>query len=314
MAWSEEELLPWIERRLRGGVASNRRSRRIGSPGSDAAVVAPPAGERLVSCCDQTVEGVHFEPQVSARLAGRKAARRALSDLAATAARPLGLLLAVRAPSGCEARWLRDAIGAVAAASEEVDGELLGGDLCCAPGPRSLTVTALGSLTARRRPPARDRARTGQLVLLTGPTGGSRAGRHLRFSPRLAEGRFLHAAGATAMMDVSDGLARDLARLARASGVALALERVPVHRDAVRAARTSGRSGRDHALSDGEDHELIATIAPRDWEAARDRARRRFPRLEVVGRVRRGSGLEVPREDGTGLEPWSGTGGWTHGG
>jgi thiamine-monophosphate kinase len=156
-------------------------------------------------------------------------------------------------------------------------------------------------------------------VLLTGPVGGSLLGRHLSIEPRFAEGRFLHAAGAHALMDVSDGLALDLARLARRSGVRIDLERVPVHADADRAARRDGRSARDHALSDGEDHELLATISARAWRRVAARARRRFPRLVVVGRVRAGSGLFLARAgasrgDARALVRWDGWGGWIHGG
>jgi thiamine-monophosphate kinase len=154
-------------------------------------------------------------------------------------------------------------------------------------------------------------------VLVTGPLGGSRRGRHLDPRPRFDAAAFLVAHGARALMDVSDGLALDLARLAAASGVRIDLERVPVHADATRMARTSGRTPRAHALGDGEDHELLATLAPRAWAAAAGAAARRFPELAVIGRVRRGKGLWLARDDGGTLARWTwegaGRGGWIHG-
>jgi thiamine-monophosphate kinase len=114
------------------------------------------------------------------------------------------------------------------------------------------------------------------------------------------------------MMDVSDGLALDLSRIAAASGVRLDLERLRIHPDAVRASRASGRSPEAHALGDGEDHELVATIDEARWRKVAAQARRRFPALEAVGRVRRGRGLRVVGADGR-LRAWSGEGGWVHG-
>lgn len=308
MSWSEERLLRWLATRR-----PRARSARVGAFGSDAAVVRLPARERVVTCTDQTIAGVHYAPGTPAHAVGRKAAGRALSDLAATAARPTGLLLALRAPRTTAESWIRNAIRAVARAAERYGAELLGGDLACAPGPAALTVTAFGHITSRRRPPSRDRARPGQVVLLTGPTGGSGLGRHLRLEPRLDEGRWLFAAGAVAMIDVSDGLALDLSRLARASGVRIDLEEVPVHADARRLAQRTGRRPREHALVDGEDHELVATLTVGAWRRVQAEARRRFPRLSVVGRVRAGRGLWVRSVREGSLERWRGAGGWIHG-
>lgn len=121
------------------------------------------------------------------------------------------------------------------------------------------------------------------------------------------------------MIDVSDGLARDVARLGRASGVRVEIHRVPLHRDAVLWAKETGGDPRGHGLHDGEDHELVAGLAPtKAWALlARD------PGLEYLGRVRAGRGLWIAREDLSGdprrakiedLSPHDGDGGWNHGG
>ncbi|MEW6074604.1 MAG: thiamine-phosphate kinase [Planctomycetota bacterium] len=297
----------WLLRSLAGG-----RGALAGSWGHDAAVLRP-SGGREVACTDQTIEGVHFARGTSAAAVGRKAVARALSDIAATAARPRAVLVALHAPRATDERWIRDALRAARDTARAAGAELVGGDLAAAPGPRSLAVTALGVLEGRRRPPGRDRARPGQIVLLSGPVGGSSLGRHLAIVPRLALGRFLHRAGATALMDVSDGLALDLARLAERSGVRIDLEAIPVHPDARRLARRTGRLAQDHALSDGEDHELLATLAAAAVPRLLAAACRRFPGLAVVGRVRRGRGLWLRAAESGALAPWSGTGGWIHG-
>jgi len=305
MSWNEAELLRWLAQRARPAVLS-------GSQGHDAAVLRRHAG-RPVVCCDQVVEGVHAQPGCPGRVLGRKAAGRVLSDLAATAARPFALVLAIAAPPGERASRLRSVIEGVDEKAREHGAELVGGDLTETHGPLSLAVTALGDFSGRRRAPGRDRARPGELVLVSGPLGGSRLGRHLEPRPRFEVAGFLSALGARALMDVSDGLALDLARLAVAARVRIDLEHVPIHADARLAARASGRSPREHALGDGEDYELLGTLAPGAWRAARARAARRFPALTVIGRVRVGAGLWLAREDGGVLRPWDWRGGWIHG-
>jgi len=295
MTWSEDSLHRWLARR---------------SAPRDAAVLRALRG-RPVVCCDSCIEGVHFERSAAPRAAGGKAARRALSDLAASGARPRALLLALSAPRAASEARLRGLIEGVRSAARAAGAELVGGDLACHRGPLHLSVSALGEYELAGTPPSRARARAGDLVLLTGPVGGSRLGRHLVFEPRFAEGRFLARAGAHALMDVSDGLAWDLYRLARAAGVQIELElaAVPVHADA----RRAGGDALDHALHDGEDHELIACIAGADWRRCAARARKAFPRLVVVGRVRRGAGLVLLDARGTSRRWRPGQGGWTHG-
>jgi thiamine-monophosphate kinase len=174
-----------------------------------------------------------------------------------------------------------------------------------------LAVTAIGETARRGKPVGRDRARAGQRVVVTGPLGGSILGRHLRIRPRLAAGEQLARCGATALMDVSDGLALDLFRLARASGVAIEIDsaRIPVHADARRLSRRTRRAALDHALHDGEDHELIATLSLRDLA----RAARAVPGLVEIGRVVAGSGLALIGEERQ-TESWTrGRGGFEHG-
>lgn len=307
MSWDEDEIHRWLAR-------AERPRSFVGSTGHDAAVTSRPRGP-LVSCLDQCIEGVHVQHDVSPAAFGRKAANRALSDLAATAAVPRGILLGLSAPRERESRWLRAAIGGVRRAARAVGAELWGGDLAAVPGPARLCVTALGELTRSGKPVGRDRARAGQVVVCTGPLGGSRAGRHLCCVPRIEAGQRLAAAGCTAMMDVSDGLAWDLHRLARASGVRIDLTEVPLHRDALRAARRGSNSAVWHALHDGEDHELLATLSMAAARRVLDTAARRGESWTVIGRVRAGAGLHLAGQAADGApRRWSPEeGGYRHG-
>ena len=304
MGWSEDRLHRWLARRP--PVPGCR-----GPWGHDAALLDPGEGLEAASC-DQVVEGVHFEPGTPPRAVGTKAARRALSDLAATAAQPRALLAALRAPPSAAERDLRALLAAVDREGRTCGAGLVGGDIACASGPLSLAITALGRVPARPRPPHRARGRAGDVLLVTGPVGGSRLGRHLRWRPRLVEGRWLASQGARALMDVSDGLAWDLHRLARSSGIRLVLEEVPLHRDAHRAARLDGRTALDHGLHDGEDHELLALASPAAARRALRDAPGACPGLVRIGRAEAGSGLVL--ELGGERTPWDpSSGGWRHG-
>jgi thiamine-monophosphate kinase len=307
VSWDELSLHRWLARMLPADALA-------AGFGNDAAVLARGL-RRPVLCVDQLVEGVHCEPGTAPTRMGRKACARALSDLAASAARPRATLAALRAPGKIEEASLRALLRGVARCAQDHGAPLVGGDITRGSGPLSLAVTAVGELDAPR-PLSRAGARVGDVVVATGPFGGSGLGRHLRIVPRLAEGRWLARCGARAMMDISDGLGIDLARLARASGVRIDLDHVPVHPDARRAARRKGRSALEHALADGEDHELVATLASTALARLQREATRRCPGLTVIGSVRAGTGLRAPvsEEAGAALRPWDPRKGWVHGG
>ncbi len=305
--WDEARLLAWLARR---GVPRGV----VGSAMHDAAVLggqfvfpARAAPGRLVVCTDQAIVGVHVTAEASPARLGRKAIDRTASDLAATAAMPVGFLVTLRLGDGANEHGARAILRGAIARARALGADVVGGDISAGPGATGVAVTALGHIPGDRRPPGRDRARPGDVVLVTGPTGGSALGRHLAITPRLGAGRALWKAGARALMDVSDGLGIDLERLARASGVAIHLRLIPEHRDALRAAHASGRSPRDHALEDGEDHELIACMAPAKARAALASGIPGAPAARLVGTVVAGDGLHLVGDDGV-PRRWRGSG------
>lgn len=245
--------------------------------GDDCAVVR--TGRRdpfdLLLKSDPVIEGVHFTADAPAMDIGHKALGRVLSDIGAMGGEPLWFLVDLVAPATVPVARIEGIYRGLARLARRYGVAMVGGDTSRGET-LELHVFAVGRV-ARGKAILRSSAKTGDVLYVTGTLGGSGQGRHLRFEPRLAEGQWLAAHGwATAMMDVSDGLATDLRRMMRASGVGAVIEaaRVPVSR-AVRRQRAAGPSPLEHALADGEDFELLFTVPARkaaDFEAAWRRA------------------------------------------
>lgn len=282
-----------------------------GALGSDA-IALRASRSRRYWCTDQTIEGVHYESDVSPSVAGAKACARALSDLAASGATPEAVLLALSVPVGEAEARLKRGIGGVRRMARKHGAELVGGDLSAAGDHWHWTVTAIGRQSTERRSVDRRGGRAGDVLVVSGAVGGSQLGRHLKIQPRIEAGRALFDAGARAMLDTTDGTALDLVRLAEGSGVGLRLDDLPVHAHAKRAARTSGRSALEHALTDGEDHELFALLPPSAWKRLSRSLVRRIPGLTAIGRATRRPGVLLELEDGRTLD-LADYEGWDHG-
>lgn len=247
----ERELLQRIA--LRSADLPSAFSHVLVGPGDDAAVLAPDP-RPLVLTTDHLVQDRHFDDQLPLELVARKAILRSASDLAAMAATPAWALATALLPMGYPhadelfdhmAHWAR-----------HFNAPLVGGDIATLPphvqGPISLTVTMGGHA---HTPILRSAAREGDLAYVTGALGGSLTNqRHARANPRIEEAKQL-AGLIHAMIDLSDGLGVDAARVARASNVRIELDShaIPIHHDA---------KGLHAALADGEDYELFLTAPP----------------------------------------------------
>lgn len=316
MDLTEEQLLEAIRRVLSGAGPEVR----VGV-GDDAAVLAPTAGE-LVITTDALVENVHFLlGSTGARDLGHKAIVVNVSDIAAMGASPRSAVCTLTLTPDVEASWVMELFGGMREACDEYALWLVGGDLSRG-GEIAISVTVTGEV-APGRAVLRSGARPGDRLVVTGELGGSAAGlrltrlrtmptqeqrtairRHLRPTARVGEGGVLARHGATAMMDISDGLSLDLSRLLRASGVAARLElgRVPVAHLATL----------EDALGGGEDYELLATLPDPDAvEAAAAELKEAFGvPLTEIGVVVEGDGAVAVGDDGSEhpLEPT----GWDH--
>jgi len=285
--------------------------------GDDAAVLPAPDG-RTVATTDLLVEGRHFRRDwSSARDIGVKAAAQNLADVAAMGAVPTALLFGLAVPASTAVAWVLELTRGVLAECERGGAVIAGGDVTGA-DEVMLGITALGTL-ARRAPVTRGGARPGDVLALCGAVGRSAAGlavlqaglgqdsaadlaelvaAHRRPRPYYRAGPAAATAGATAMIDVSDGLVADLGHVATASGV-----RIDVRSDSLvtaslrSAANRLGVEWRDWALGGGEDHALAAAFPP---DAALP------PGWTVIGNVLEGNGVVVD------ARPWHGPGGWDH--
>ncbi len=250
--------------------------------GDDCAVVAVEgsAFDWLLTT-DPVIEGVHFLPDTPAARIGHKAAGRVLSDVAAMGGEALWVLFNVVATDSTPVERLENLYRGATALCARHGAAIVGGDL--ARGPR-LEVHAFAVGRAPRGTAIlRSGARPGDGLYVTGALGGSAQGRHLDFEPRLREGQWLRGGGwATAMMDLSDGLAMDLRRLLDQSraGADLDLDKIPIADAAQNPG--DGRSPLAHALGDGEDFELLFTAPaareaefPKGWKTA-------FPELAAT--------------------------------
>jgi len=283
-------------------------------PGDDAAAVEVPPGERAVLATDASVEGVHFRRAwMTWETIGYRAAASSLSDLAAMAAAPIGLLLSVALPPELDA-GVPSAIGrGVGEALAVTGGDILGGDVVGSPGPVMLDVAVVGHAVA---PVPRSGACPGDEVWVTGSLGGAAAavadllagleptpeGRRAfeRPRPRVGEARWLAGrAGLTSLIDISDGLSRDARHVAVASGVRVELElgRIPAH-PAVEPYLESP-AGLRLLLAGGEDYELLLTAsAGAVGPLAGDFAASFGVTLTRSGTVSAGAGLGILGPDG----------------
>lgn len=273
-----EKIREWL------GAASPRAPFGIGD---DCAVVPRGRSAQLITV-DPVIYGEHFDDSVPARGAGEKLFKRNLSDIAAMGGRPRAAVVALALEGRTRIAWLRDFYRGLADVSRRHGVPLVGGDVARLRGGFVATLTLVGEAAPGGRILTRRGARPGDAIYVTGSLGGSLAsGHHYRFKPRLAEGAWLaRRAEVRAMMDVSDGLAKDLLALEPRGAVA-----------AVDPARLPRRRACDvrAALCDGEDYELVFAAAnDADLERFERAFRRAFPLTRLTRLGRFSSGRDYP--------------------
>ena len=331
MDLSEDQLIEAIAR-----VLSGEEPGVVVGIGDDAAVVRSGAGEAVLTT-DLLVEGVHFERgSISARDLGAKAITVNVSDIAAMAASPRYALVSLGVPADVEAAWVIELYGGMRDVCAEHALALVGGDTNRAEL-IVLSVAVVGEV-APGRALTRSGARAGEAIVVTGSLGAAAGGLVLskahpskaagalseswgrelikalaRPVARVGEAQVLARAGATAMMDLSDGLAKDLSRLCLASGVGARIrtDDVPVASALAAGAGVLGVHPLGLALSGGEDYELLATMPQEAVAAARAELREGFGvSLSEVGEIVDGTGMIAVGPGGveTVLEP----AGWDH--
>jgi thiamine-monophosphate kinase len=280
--------------------------------GDDAASVRfPPPGDCLVTV-DMLMEGVDFLiPPSTGREVGRKALAVNLSDLAAMAARPVACVTSVALPRQGGISLGQELFKGLSALADEFGVAIAGGDTNSWDGPLVISITLLGEPTGPG-PVLRSGAQPGDWIMATGAFGGSLAGHHLNFTPRVREALALHQAAALhAMIDVSDGLAADLTHLLEESRVGAIVEETAIPISAAATAASDGRSPLEHALGDGEDFELLFTVSAEEGRRLLADPPCAVPLTHLGEIVPAETGCQIRRHHGT-LEPLPPTG-WKHG-
>jgi thiamine-monophosphate kinase len=307
-----------------GGGVSSRGGLRLGI-GDDAAVIATGGRTDWVVSCDAFLEGVHFLGEKHpADSVGYKSLVRAASDLVAMGATPRLFLLTLALPARRSGAWLNRFLEGMSRAARELDMRLAGGDTSGSPTV-SISITVLGEV-ASGKAVTRSGARPGDIIYVSGRLGGAQLGLelvenngpralkrilkdqfglikpHLYPKIRVALGAWLGRRGvASAMMDISDGLSTDLARLCAASGVGarLCAERIPCVAIPGGIAKQIGKLKLDPlemALNGGDDYEILFTVPLR--RAKRFRGAPGFREIAAIGEIERGKQITIEGADG----------------
>jgi thiamine-monophosphate kinase len=253
---------------------------------------------------DSIVEGIHFQSGTPPEKIGHKALARCLSDIAAMAGSPTAALVTIALPENFEPARIEKIYDGLNALARKHDIAIVGGETTTNPERTLISVSLLGHVP-RGKATLRSGAEAGDAIFVTGELGGSLAGRHLDFEPRLAEARWLaQHFSIHAMMDLSDGLAGDLRHVLKASrvGAELLTTAIPISRAAKLASRaeTSAKPPLLAALTDGEDFELLFTVASKDAVPLLDAWTKQFPKLPLtcIGKIIASEGIHLRDKQG----------------
>ncbi|HTV61082.1 MAG TPA: thiamine-phosphate kinase [Verrucomicrobiae bacterium] len=252
---------------------------------------------------DAVVEGVHFTREMAPEKIGRKALARCLSDIAAMAGTPAAALITLGLPEDFNAGFIEKIYDGLNALARKHQVAVVGGETTANPGRIFISVAVLGTV-ARGKQVLRSGARPGDAIFVTGELGGSISEKHLEFEPRIAEAQWLaRHFSIHAMADLSDGLAGDLRHILRSSGVGAEIltTALPVSRAAkLQARKNPAKSPVAAALTDGEDFELLFTVAGGDAVKLLDAWKKQFPKLKLscIGKIAAGAGIVIRDKSG----------------
>ena len=296
---NEFELIGRLTRSLPGNASV------VLGAGDDCAVLEVGLADRfLLFKTDAVVEGIHFTAEAAPEKIGHKALARCLSDIAAMAGTPLAAVVTLALPGQFQLEVVEGIYAGMNALARRHEVAIVGGETTTNPERMLISVALLGWV-GRGKALLRSGAEAGDAVFVTGELGGSLAGKHLDFEPRLVEARWLaQHFSIHAMLDLSDGLAGDLPHILKAShvGAELLASALPVSREARRAARAKAgaKPALAAALSDGEDFELVFTVGAKDAVPLLDAWKQQFPKLSLscVGKITAGEGITIRDKQG----------------
>ncbi len=298
--------------------------------GDDAAVIKLPQKDLYVLTTDMLLEGTHFhlrgvrrklvgagfppqaeplpaamgsfyrrlKPAATIKDVGRKAITCNISDVAAMGCRATLALVAISFPVFTKMGLAKKLFQSMRETALEYGVSIIGGDTISGRGPLCICITLLGRAEGLH-PVTRSGAKPGDAILVTGSLGGSILGRHLSFRPRMEEALYLNKNyHLHSMIDISDGLSLDLGHILEESNVGAVLyeEVIPISRDARRLSKKTGLPPLHHALTDGEDYELLFTLEPQEAERLLKKNPLKVP-VTLIGRIRKEKGLFLQSPD-----------------
>jgi thiamine-monophosphate kinase len=282
-------------------------------PGDDCAVLDFGLPDQwLLFKTDAIVEGIHFTRDAAPEKIGHKALARCLSDLAAMAGTPTAALVTIALPQKFDVKFIAAIYNGMSVLAQKQGVAIAGGETTTNPERILISIALLG-LVPRGKAILRSGAKVGDAIFVTGELGGSLAGKHLEFEPRLAEARWLaENFPVHAMIDLSDGLAGDLRHILKSScvGAELLKAAIPISR----AAKLQAKKGPPArlpfvaGLTDGEDFELLFTVPGISAVKLLDAWKKQFPklRLSCIGKITAGEGVTL--RDKTGAQPFTSDG------
>jgi thiamine-monophosphate kinase len=265
--------------------------------GADMAEIRVAEDATVLVTTDMLLEGTHFDlATATLQQVGYKAMATSLSDCAAMATIPLAAVVAVGLPNGWGATRLKELHAGITVAADRYRCPLVGGDITSWKGEGRFAINvAMLSRRAEHPPVRRNGAQAGDVICVTGSLGGSGFGRHLVFEPRVEEAlKIARLVTIHAMMDISDGLSTDLNRICTQSGVGAILDAasIPISDDARRRADPL-----DAALNEGEDFELLFTVAPPEWDLLHRQWHGTVP-VTRIGDITQGGGMQIRTSGG----------------
>ncbi len=239
--------------------------------GDDCAILPQRAGFETLVTTDLLLDGVHFRTEVdSLKMIARKSLAVNLSDIAAMAGSPTAAFISIVFPKSWNAHRARQLFQELVHAAQEFQISIAGGDTNTWSNPLAINVSIYGEVELGQAI-LRSGAQPGDQICVSGPLGGSLFGRQFTFTPRISEANWLSKnATLTSMIDLSDGLISDLGHILEESrvGAEILTEKIPISEDVGQS--VDGISPLDHALSDGEDFELLWTMSPTQLEKIRN--------------------------------------------
>jgi thiamine-monophosphate kinase len=278
----------------------------VAGAGDDCAVLDLGVPEKLILFkTDAVVEGIHFTQETPPEKIGRKVLARCLSDIAAMAGTPTAALVTIALPKKFDVEFVAKIYDGLNALAAKNGVAVVGGETTTNPECILISIALLGTIP-RDRQILRSGAKVGDAIFVTGELGGSLAEKHLEFEPRLDEARWLaEHFHLHALMDLSDGLAGDLRHILNASrvGAEILKSAVPVSRTAKLAARgnSSAKPAFVAALTDGEDFELLFTVASKDAVKLLDAWKKKFSKVKLscIGKIVSGDGMLIRDKNGS---------------